>query len=260
MRKKNRIIILTAASLSAVLLSGCGSKKADAVSEITASGTLRVAVCTEGNSLTRKEGDDYIGQEPLLAETIAGALGVKTEFLPAADREEAKALVGNSEADIAIGMIPATTSLDDTYDVSIPYSSGKFYVMTRRGDYSDCPAAFTGKTLGRAGEIDSSSLGWTGSVQDVNTVSYSEGKQGLQALEDGTIDGYVCRLAEGLSLQKGNRRVQIQNLKNAPAEEYVVVMKSGNSKLKQGINAIIDQMQTDMTEKTGSEEESTAQP
>ena len=71
-RKKIGAVILAAGL--ALSVSGCSGKTVDSVKTIQESGVFKVAIVNSDNYYTRLEGNDPVGMEPELVETIAAAL------------------------------------------------------------------------------------------------------------------------------------------------------------------------------------------
>ena len=223
---KTQVLLLGLVFL-ALGLAGCGGQKADRVDQIQAAGTFPVALWGAT-------------QEDLaLMEEIAQGLGARAEPLEAESPEEAREMVADGRADFAIGRIPDTLDIGDVCGRSLSYAQGKLYVLTRRGDYSDCPAAFAGRSLGVPSELKGLTGGWPSGVDGPELVWYTREDQGMKALAEGTIDGYVCRLDQGLRLLKEDSRIQMQNLQAVAPEQYVILVRREDARLMQGINSII---------------------
>lgn len=221
------ILCLCILYLCILVLAGCGRKEADCVERIQASGSFPVAVCHASE------------EELALVEQIAQALGAQAESVEAESPEAARDLVAEGGADLAIGRIPDTLDPGEVCGMSVSYAQGKLYVLTRRGDYSNSPAAFAGRRLGVPQEMEGLTGGWPTDTEGPELVWYTQDDQGMKALAEGTIDGYVCRLDQGLKLLEGDSRIQMQNLKSVLPEQYVILARKGDAHLLQGINSII---------------------
>ena len=224
--------------LAAGVLAGCSRGTGGAVKEIQSRGVFRAAVC-DTSSLARGENGSYSGEEPELIKKIGDALSVETEYLPAADQAAAEAMVQDGTADVAVGMIQKSGGAGEGLALSVPYGSDSYYVMTRRGDYSNSPLAFAGRNLGVA-PADTSILSGMGSGTDAPvTRVLASGGEAAAALKSGAIDGYVCRLEEAVRLSGADEALQFQNLLNVEKAEYVLAVREKEDTLLRGINTII---------------------
>ncbi|MDO5408532.1 MAG: transporter substrate-binding domain-containing protein [Eubacteriales bacterium] len=228
-----------------VVLSGCG-KKADEVDTIREAGTLRAAVVDYQNDYMKDDGGTRSGTEAELIGQIAGALGVEETWVVSENMEDALSKVLAGEADLAVAMIPDDLKLEEGLEASISYGRERLYVVTRREDYSDAPAAFAGRVLAADPSLQSVLEELSGKVENLGILSCKGQEEALGALtEELTADGYVCRYQEGIRMLEasgtGNIRIQMQNLQNTDPEQFVVVARTGSGRLMGGINTIISQ-------------------
>lgn len=230
--KKQIWICLAAASLTLLgLLSGCGKKSSDIVKDIQDRGTVRVALC-ENSSLT---------QEKDLITKIAGALAVTPEYVKAADQTEAVNLVKEGSADIAVGMIPKSRGAEEGTALTVSYASNSYYVVTRRGDYSNSLAAYAGRNLSVSSDAKTFQIP-SGSEGNMPVQTFFSSPQDtMNALKSGDTDGYVCHLDEAVRLAGSDDALQFQNLLAVEAEQYVMVIKKETGRFLGGINSVVDE-------------------
>ena len=234
------------AGMSAFLLTGCKGSGKDAVRRIKKAGVVNIVVYRETDTET-----DLGKRESELMETIASGLGVSPEYVKAESMEEVQSFLLDGTADLAIGGIPDASEISDKLERSDPYAESDLYVVTRRGDYSDSPAAFSGRILAFTEELPESAFSWAGDVKDLTPV-YVDGNSVDAGLSQGKIDGYVCTVAEAKTLADLNGQIQYQNLIGAQSPGYVILTKKSDGSLLDGVNTIIG-MDTDSrdVEETG---------
>lgn len=232
-RWRRAAAVVGIAGISAALLTGCGGSGKDAVKRIKKAGVVNIAVYREPDAETT------IGKrESELMETIASGLGVSPEYVKAESIEEVQNLLLDGTADFAIGGIPDATEISDKLERSDPYADSDLYVVTRRGDYSDSPAAFSGRTLAFTEELPEAAFSWAGDVKDLTPVYIDETSVGA-GLSQKKIDGYVCTVAEAKALSDLNGQIQYQNLIGVQSPGYVILTKKSDGSLLSGINTII---------------------
>ncbi len=107
------------------MATGCGKGKDQSVAEIQSCGVLKVAVPDTATTLFRQDEEtgEYQGMEAELVTSIAEALGVAVQYLPA-DREEFPGKLSTGEADIAIGSVREDSYLIQNCLHSTVYGSG----------------------------------------------------------------------------------------------------------------------------------------
>lgn len=221
------------AGMSAILLAGCGRSGKDAVKRISKAGVVSVVIYQEPDTET-----ELGKREDELAATIASGLGVSLEYVKAESAEEVQSFLLDGTADLAIGGIPDTMEISDKLAMSDTYAYSDLYVVTRRGDYSDSPAAFSGRTLAFTEKLPESSVSWAGDVEDLKPVYIDEASVAA-GLSQEKIDGYVCAITEAKALADLNGDVQYQNLIGVQSPGYVILTKKSDSNLLAGINTII---------------------
>lgn len=236
--------VLAGLLAAAVLIaSGCGKKtSASGVNAIRKAGKLVAAVRTTDNPLFVQNGESYSGTEAELVGQIASQLNVTAEYVPADSAEAAADILAQGKADIALGMIPAARTFKPEPARSQAYAQGPLFVLTRAGDYSDSPAAFKGRKLGIGPELADEASSFAAKDSGISLVTLDGNADAAAALTAGTVDGYVCRKGEGLRLLAGPEKLQMQNLLNTKAEQYVILTKAENKSLIGGINALIERM------------------
>ena len=82
---KKRLAVRTVLALVLVLafpggITGCRKKQDNEIEAIRKAGVLQVAIVETGSRFTRKEGETVVGQEPDLAEYIAGAAQYNAQY------------------------------------------------------------------------------------------------------------------------------------------------------------------------------------
>lgn len=219
--------------MAVLSLGGCKKKSKGGVDEIRKAGVLKTVIY--------KETDESLPlgrREKQLVSEIASQLGVESETLPVADYSEMMTMLSEGTADIAIGGITETMEIGEKLVRSNPYTKEAFYVVTLRGDYSNCPAAFNGRVLGFTESLSESEFPWILEYPEV-TPAYVETGDVESALRQGKIHGYVCGAGEAGLLTGKSANLQCQNLLEIPEVAYVILMKKGEDLLASGINTII---------------------
>lgn len=228
-------LILLIGAAGCLLLTGCGKKKADSVAAIQEKGSFQVAFAGAADHMEKTERQIL---ETELALQIGDALGVETVFNNTSSQAEAMAMVASGQADMAVGSLTEASGDGDNLNYSVSYQSVKLYVVTARGDYSDSPAAFAGRSLITMPEFESQVQGEGMSL----TVCQSAGEGAAAILQD-QADGLVCSYEEGILLLWQNEGLlQMQNMQNTRKAEYVVAVRKEDGRLLQGINTIIDRL------------------
>jgi ABC-type amino acid transport substrate-binding protein len=229
--------LLMAASFGA----GCSRKSSgenDSLAEIRSAGTIKIALYSIGEKDTDADGNRIYDLK--LADYIAKAIGVSAEYTEFADLDEISKKLESGEVSLALGRIPDYGSYGENITATSPYASEKLYMVTRRGDYSDSTAAFTGRTVGITAKIPDEGFQWLLEHEDVNT-----GRIGIsdvvRALDSGSIDGYLCTKEEADELAAETDHVQVQSFTGEDPLSYVMLVKSGGDRLLSGINTIISQ-------------------
>lgn len=222
--------------LSAMVLSGCKSSTNE-IKTIQKAGVLKVAMYKESLSATGET-----SKEKKLADKIGEALGVEVQTVPVDSVESASTMLTDKEADIAIGGISSSVNRDKQLTVSDGYESESWYVVTARGDYSDCLAAFTGRTLGVSSSLSDDALSWMvgNDTIDLGKVQFADA---LTYLTSENIAGFVCHRDEARRLVDLSADIQVQPMQNALPEEMVILLRSDDNSFLRGINTIISQSQ-----------------
>lgn len=226
---------------SAFLLSGlAGCKSSKNPPSADHGNLLRVAIVDSQNEFTsyEEETNIYTGIEPDLIRQIASGLQLEMEYVKAeSGRETEKIDLG--EAMMAIGCIPRSSSLEKQYAVSIPYGTGRLYVVTRRGNFSDSSGDFLEKETGISGKLRETALLSLGGAGN-HSQRYTSLEQVAEDLKAGKITGYFCYEKEALDLCKV-KGLQAQSLVNTEPEKYVLVMAHGQQELMGRINVLINE-------------------
>lgn len=242
MMRRNGLFLLGAVcgltvSVCSLGLSGCGGGGKDAVTRIQENGSFRVAF---GDLSDMALADGEQAGEMALAETIGAELGVTVEFLPAESSQAALALVAEGSADAALGAVTEAMAGEAGLSVSIPYGEDKLYVVTRRGDYSDSPGAFSGRSIGVLPSVSAAAESIASGDETVQAAAFTDGGAGTRALLSQSIDGLVCSYPEGIALLEAYEgQLQMQNLQNTAPQEYVIAVNAGENRLISGINTMI---------------------
>lgn len=235
-------------AVTALSLAGCKKKVSGGVDAIRKTGVLHTVIYQE-NDETGPLGK----REKLLVSTIASQLGVENQTVQVSDLTEIMTMLSEGTADLAIGGITENMEIGDTLVRSNIYTKESFYVVTLRGDYSNCPAAFVGRTLGFTERLTESEFPWISDYEDIKPV-YVEIGDVRSALIQESIHGYVCNADEAVTLTNQFADLQCQNLMEVPETGYVILMKQGDDLLVSGINTIIgmdlNQMQAEEAPET----------
>lgn len=221
---------------TAVMLGGCGGT--DTVKAVKKAGVLRAAVYEEADADSRNT-----KTEDTLLETLSEALGVEVEKAQAGTPEEAASMVENGEADIAVGSLTEEAASGRKCDTTSSYAEETILIVTRRGDYSDCTAAFEGRILGAQPQLAGEAETLTADQKEVSVDSSIEAESAASMLGQGGLDGYICLrgTAKKLIEEKGGE-LQAQSLIAAKPIEYCALVPAKDRKFKQGVNQIIQSM------------------
>lgn len=164
-RKKLRVL-LTAAVVLLVLLSGCGKKSDDKVSGmvqgesdleyVQSKGTLVVGI-TDFAPMDYRDGEEWTGFDADLAEAFAESLGVTLE-LKEIDWNEKTELLEKGSIDCIWNGMTMTQELQDAISCSVPYLSNAQVAVFRKDDVEkydemeDCQHLLFAVEDGSAGE------------------------------------------------------------------------------------------------------------
>lgn len=239
--KWKQILLLAGA---AAMLGGCGGK--DTVKSVKKSGVLRVAVYEEADA-----DEQVVKASDRLLDSLSEALGAEIEKAEAGTAEEAAALVERGEADMAVGSLTEEAASGRACDTSSSYAEESVLIVTRRGDYSDCTAAFEGRFLGAQPALAGEAETLTADQEDVTVDASVESGDAASKLEQGSLDGYICLrgAAEKLIEEKGEA-LQAQSLIAAEPREYCALVPSKDRKFRQGVNQLIQSMEEPEEEQT----------
>lgn len=221
---------------SAAMLGGCGGT--DTVKSVKKTGVLRVAVYKEAEADSQNT-----KTEDTLLETLSEALGAEIEKAQAETPEEAASMVENGEADIAVGSLTEEAASGRKCDTTSSYAEEPILLVTRRGDYSDCVAAFEGRTLGAQPQLAGETETLTADQKEISVDASVETESAASRLENGGLDGYICLrgAAKKLIEEKGGE-LQAQSLVAAEPREYCALVPAKDRKFKQGVNQMIQSL------------------
>lgn len=226
--------IAVEAGILAVLLSGCGPfGNSDAVKKIGKSGVVGIVIYHNPDADTENG-----KREQELMDMIASGLSASPEYIEAKSMEEVQSDLLDKTADFAIGGITDTMEIGKKLAKSDKYAYSDLYVVTRRGDYSDSPEAFAGRTLAFTEDLPESAVSWAKEVENLTPV-YIDLASVDTGLSERKIDGYVCTLTDAKALADLNGNVQYQNLIGVDSPGYVILTRKEDSRLLSGINTII---------------------
>ena len=233
-RKKIGAVILAAGL--ALSVSGCSGKTVDSVKTIQESGVFKVAIVNSDNYYTRLEGNDPVGMEPELVETIAAALGTATEYQVLSESAALEAVAAGT-ADIAIGCISGSSGLSDQYRFTTSYGKGFYYVVTKKGDYAQSASAFSNSVVGVNHRLSDDTRGELNASSGVTLNEYTSAESAAKDIKDGRIRAYVCTEEDAKALLSDSN-LQVQNLFDVDPAEYVIVAENGDQTLVNGMNTI----------------------
>ncbi len=247
MKKMKHTARLGAALLAGcmvLLVSGCGSKKSSDVEIIQNSGVLRVAIVDTQSSYTTveagmPEGTKPAGLEPELAEYIASALSVTPQFR-VYEKQEALEALNAGEADIALGCINGSASLDAEYLTSISYGTGYFYVVTRDDEFALTVGSLENSVVGVDSGLDAETRTGLYKASGISVLDIPSAEKAAEQLENGTIRAYICYEGQAKQLLE-NDGLQVQNLSNLEPENFVIAARKTDQTLVSGINVLIPQ-------------------
>lgn len=243
--KRKTICFLSGVMLSALLLGGCGGKKQATIKKIQSAGVMNIAVCNADHKWKTLESN-----EESILNSISSLLGAEGNVIFADTPEDAFTKLSNGEADIAIGALTSDTlaAYADAKDLAVTdtYAQSRIFVVTKRGDYSDCEAAFQDRTLAVSQELVDDKNGFA-------TAGISSGSMTETAVENisgsllsGTVDGYVCTRGEAeYLLSNANGGLQAQVMTDQEPQQYVAVVADGDSQFLSGINQIMSTLSTE---------------
>ena len=235
--KKAGAVLLAAGLILSV--SGCSGKTVDKVKAIQEAGVLKVAIVNSESSFTKMDGNTPVGMEPELIETISAALGVTTDFQVMGNNEALEA-VSTGTADVAIGCLNSSAALAENYLMSTPYGKGFFYAVTEKGDYAQSPGAFANSVIGVNSMMDSESRGQLYKADGITVNEYGSFEAAAADIKDGRIRAYICYENDAKALLE-DKALQVQNLFDTEAEDYVIIAGKDASNLVNGINVMIQQ-------------------
>ncbi len=246
--KRKTICFLSGIMLSALLLGGCGGKKQTTIKRIQSAGVMNIAVCNADHKWKTLE-----QTEESLLNRVSAFLGAEGNVIFTDTPEEAFAKLSSGEADIAIGAITGETVMSSAESKSISasdsYLQSRIFVVTKRGDYSDCVAAFEDRSLAVSQELvnDQSSFALagisTGKMTETATDNISA------SLLGGSVDGFICTRGEAeYLLSSAGGSLQAQVLTDQDPQQYVAVVSNGDSQFLSGINSVVSELSSDTTE------------
>ncbi len=232
-------VLLLIIAMLVLLRPGKSSGGSGKVKSIQSAGKLVVAVNSGQNPALVKDGETYSGTEADLVISIAKALNVPAEYIDKDSGEAALEAVKSGEADIAVGLISDQMVSDPALIASNVYMNAKLYVATRRGDYSNSPAAFTGRKLDFSSGTQGAAAEIAGDGSGITVSAVPDASAAESYISAGEIDGYVCTGEEYKEQFMGNRQLQLQNLLNTSDIHYVVAAGQNGRDLIAGINQLI---------------------
>ena len=249
-RMKALLILGAAAALS--VTAGCSKKGGDQTSAIKKTGTLRVAITTGRSRLCWVDDSDgsYQGMEAGIGKAVADGFGLNVSYVPVESGRPLTEVLEAGEADMAIGSITDDGSLSDSFGMTTPYAYGYLCAVTSRGNFVNSIAALKDSQIGISENVSSASLLTLNEASPAGEKTYSE-TDGRKALENGTIEAYICYEDEAVALVKEEPIFQAQNLVDTGAEGYVSITKKENKSLLEGME-VITQAYLDALEKSGS--------
>ncbi len=255
-RMKALLIVGTITILS--VTSGCAKKSSDQTAAIKKSGTLRVAITTGRSRLAWVDDTDgsYKGMEPGIATTIASGFGLEVSFVPVESGRPLTEVLEQGEADMAIGSITDDGTLSEEFGMTSPYAYGYLCAVTSRGNYINSIAALNDSQIGISSNVSSSSLLKLNEVKTAGEKTYSE-TDGRKALENGTIEAYICYEDEAVAMIEDEEIFQAQSLIDTDQEGFVAITKKENKGLLEGME-VLTQAYLDALEKNDSSAETSA--
>lgn len=183
-----------------------------------------------------EDGMSLTEEERRLVASLSEALGVPAVLLGCADAQAAVQAVREKHADIAVGGLSASLSVPQGIRGSDSYASSKIYVVTRRGDYSDSPGAFSERNYALSGAIGSSGAMPQAADETLRTVGP---ESAVRMLNEKTLDGWFADEAEVLPVLDAEPGLQAQLVTGPGPVEYTIYTAAGSSELLGGINRII---------------------
>lgn len=239
MKKKNKLIKAGALLLVLAVLGGCSKRSSSEVDTIRENGVLQVAIVDTKSQYTSVKEGKPTGIEPELAEYIAKAIGVEAGY-QVFDKKKALEALSSGEADIALGCINSSGSLNAEYLLSTSYAKGYVYVVTKVGDYALTVGSFSDSSIGLERSLDEETRGRFYEAEGIQISDYSSAEDASQAILSGSIRAYICYENQAKQLLE-NPELQIQQIANIDPEEFVIVTRKNNQTLASGINTLIQQ-------------------
>ncbi|MGN1113539.1 MAG: cysteine ABC transporter substrate-binding protein [Oscillospiraceae bacterium] len=252
---KKALSVLSAAVLSATVLTACGNSKNSndsnsanngkqifrTVDEIKKDGTIRIGVFSDKNPFGYIDNNgDYKGYDIYYAERIGKDLGVKVEYVPleAANRVE---FLTTGKVDITLANFTVTEERAEKVDFTAPYMKVSLGVVSPENTVITSEDQLKGKKLivvkGTTAETY-----FTKNHPDVELVKFDEYNEAYSALQDGRGDAFSTDNTEVLAWAKQNSgfKVGIESL--GSSDSIAPAVAKGNETLKKWLNDEIVQL------------------
>ncbi len=252
---KKALSVLSAAVLSATVLTACGNSKNSndsnsanngkqifrTVDEIKKDGTIRIGVFSDKNPFGYIDNNgDYKGYDIYYAERIGKDLGVKVEYVPleAANRVE---FLTTGKVDITLANFTVTEERAEKVDFTAPYMKVSLGVVSPENAVITSEDQLKGKKLivvkGTTAETY-----FTKNHPDVELVKFDEYNEAYSALQDGRGDAFSTDNTEVLAWAKQNPgfKVGIESL--GSSDSIAPAVAKGNETLKKWLNDEIVQL------------------
>lgn len=240
MKKKNQLVKTGAMLLAlTMLLGGCSKRSVSEVDTIRENGVLQVAIVDTKSQYTSVTEGKPAGIEPDLAQYIAEALGVEAGY-QICDKKKALEAVSSGEADIALGCINSSASLNSDYLFTFSYGKGYVYVVTKNGDYALTAGSFSDSSIGLERSLNEETRSRFYEIEGIQISDYSSAEDASKAILAGSIRAYVCYENQAKQLLE-NPELQIQQIASLEPEEFVIVTGKNSQTLVNGINTLIRQ-------------------
>lgn len=245
MKTTSKIARLAAAAAAFLLLAtGCGGSSGATDSTetfahegaTTTPGVIRVATTGDSKPNSFVEGGEQQGFDVDVVNAIAEANGYTTEYVTM-DFSNILSTVANEQADLAVNSISITPERLEMVDFSDPYYIGYASITTTERSGLTDPEELSDKRVGfLKGSIYE---GYThDQYPDAEAVAFPDLNSVMQALSNGTIDGYFGDLPPVQDFMEKNPEEGIKVLSKQPVTDWPVgaVITKGNEAMATMIN------------------------
>jgi len=228
---------LLASALLAALLPGAGARP---LSEIKASGVLKVATSADFEPFNFMQSKKPAGFEVELAEQVARRLGLRVQWVVRPFDGLLRDLSARpGEIDLVIASHAVTSTRQKVADFTNPHYCTGGVILTRAGGPLT-NKALAGKNLGV--EAGSTYFGYLRKLPFQKTVQvYSSSQAAFQAMATGQVDAIVTDRFAALGALKTFSRAGLKVGEPLWKEQIAMALAPGNNALRQAVNGALKQ-------------------